>query len=110
MGCSVPDTRPLFSVPDEHAQRIGQDLADAVKVMLDHAFAAVLSLPGDPAERRNDALSLVSGLSAMVGVQLVGRLVQFKAVPLEVALPIAVKDIGHRIQVTVSLLKPAGHA
>lgn len=95
------DTRPLFSIPPERAQRLGQDLADVLKLGLDETFSAIASLPGDPAERENDALSMVSGLAAMIGVQLVGRMMKAKHVGLDAAMRLAIVDIEFRLRGTI---------
>lgn len=106
----MPDRRPLFSIPDPQVQQQAQAFADALKLMLDAAFATVLALPGNPAERENDAVSTVCGMASMAGVQFVGRLIERTGIDVDLALSLALADIEHRMRGTLSLLDPAGTA
>lgn len=100
----MPDTRPPFSPSPPAVAAIGQRLVERLKPMLDESFDAVTMLPGDPAERENDALSMVSTVAAFAGLQLVGRVMAMKQVPVGTALHIAVSDFQRRLNEEVGAL------
>lgn len=78
------------------AAAIGQHVVDQVKPLLDAAYVRVAALDGNPAERQNDALSIVATVGAFVTLQLTARLMMTKNAEPETALSIAITEIADR--------------
>ena len=91
------DHRPETSPRPTAAAAIGQELVDQLKPMLDRAFDAAIALPGDSAERQNDALSLMAHLGSFVGLQMTARLMQLKGCDPETAMAITMSNISDRM-------------
>lgn len=79
------------------AAAIGQEVVDRLKPMLDTAYDAVMALPGSPAERQNDALSIVANVGAFVALQMSARLMQTKQVDPETAMAVTMGNISDRL-------------
>lgn len=106
----MPDTRSFFTPSPPEVARIGQQLVEALKPMLDDAFDTVMALPGDPAERQNDALSLISTVAAFAGMQFAARLALCKGIEFSDALYAATHDVQRRMAEHVAeLLERAGN-
>lgn len=79
------------------AAAIGQAVVDQLKPLLDAAFDQVRAMPGNPAERENDALSLIAHVGAFVGLQMSARLMHCKRVDPETAIAVALGNISDRM-------------
>lgn len=93
----MTDQRPPISPTPPAAAAIGQQLVDQLKPMLDRAYDDIVALPGNPAERENDALSVTANVAAFVGMQLTARLMMGKQVDIAIAATVAVQDITERL-------------
>lgn len=91
------DNRPHVSPTPPAAAAIGQDLVDRLKPMLDDAFDRIVALPGSPAERENDALSVIAHIGCFVGLQMTCRLMQLKRVDPETAMAVTLGNISDRM-------------
>lgn len=94
---SSQDQRPPHSPMPIEAAAIGQHVVDQLKPVLDAAYAQVAALPGNPAERENDALSIVANVGAFVGLQLTARLMMTKRIDPETAMALASQDVVARM-------------
>ena len=93
----MPDPRPLHSPTPAEAAAIGQQLVDQLKPMLDIAYDQIIALPGNPAERENDALSVLATIGGFVGLQLTARLMKTKRIDPETAMALAAEEMAQRI-------------
>lgn len=79
------------------AAAIGQAVVDQLKPLLDDAFVRIDALPGNPAERENDALPALAHIGSFVALQLTARLMQRKRVDPETAIAITMENISERV-------------
>jgi hypothetical protein len=93
----VGDQRPQSSPMPDAAAAIGQELVDQLKPMLDSAFDRVSALPGNPAERQNEALSVLAHVGAFVGLQLTARLMRAKRIAPDDAMAVTLGEISERM-------------
>jgi len=70
------------------------ELARELQVAHDRSLA----LPGDPAERENDAVSTTSEFAAVAGIKAVSRLMVAKGTDVATTWPLIVIDIQTRMQ------------
>lgn len=91
------DSRPETSPMPPTAAGIGQAVVDQLKPLLDRAFDEVIALPGNPAERENDALSIIANVGAFVVLQMTARLMQLKRVDPETAMAVTLGNISDRM-------------
>lgn len=83
-------------MPDA-AAKIGQALVDQLKPLLDRAFEDIVALPGNTAERENDALSAIVNVGSFVALQMSARLMKLKHLDPETAMAITMSNIADRM-------------
>lgn len=99
---TVRDTRPRLSVMPAHLLAVLEKYQPDLERILAGVFDDVMASEGSPAELQNDALSMMSQLSAIVTSIYIAKVAEAKAIPLGFAATIAMPDLELRLEILLS--------
>lgn len=98
----MTDTRPAHSPADAEMAAVVHRASERIERIASDAAIAVGMLPGIPAERRHDALSVYSILATDLAARLLVQLSASQQLTLGRACEVVLLDLEHRLRKTAA--------